>query len=288
MAEDELSPTPAAEAPQPEAAPPAERVETPAQDPPAEQGDAPLIDEPPDPEKVRADIEGLKKEREKILAEVVKARREKAEARAALAAAQQPQRDQQEAAPPPGVADKPKAEDFSDYSDYVEALADWKVNVKRAEWEAETRKRQQSSEQQQRMSELKKRLDTGFERYEDFGDVAFDETVPITSTVADLLADCEAPADVLYYLGKNRVEAAAISRMAPARAARELARIEYKLTAQQAQPSPPVVPPVRKISGAPPPIKPVGSSDSGLSKDPTKMSQREYEAWRESQGARRY
>jgi len=78
------------------------------------------------------------------------------------------------------------------------------------------------------------------------------------------------------------VEGVAISRMTPVKAARAIAQLEAKLAANPA-------PPPKKTTNAPPPIKPLGTSaTAGISKDPDKMTVKEFEAWRLSQGAKKY
>ena len=112
--------------------------------------------------------------------------------------------------------------------------------------------------------------------------MALAETVPITSMVMEALAETENPADIAYYLGNNRTECIAISKMTPMAASRAIAKLETKLAGSAPAPKP-----TKKTTSAPPPIKPVGSSNT-VGKDPEKMTQAEYEAWRESQGARRF
>jgi len=73
--------------------------------------------------------------------------------------------------------------------------------------------------------------------------------------------------------------------MSPTKAAREIAKIEYQLNNQAPAGS---KPPGKKISKAPPPIKPVSGGPSATEKDPDKMTPKEFAEWRESQGARRY
>ena len=112
-----------------------------------------------------------------------------------------------------------------------------------------------------------------------------DETVPINQVVMDVLAETESPADVAYYLGKNRSEAIQISRMNPLAAARAIARIEMNL---KHSPAPNAgVNQIRTVTNAPPPIKPVGSSNT-VQRDLEKMSQREFEAEMEKRTGRRF
>jgi hypothetical protein len=102
--------------------------------------------------------------------------------------------------------------------------------------------------------------------------------------IVDILSECDHPADVAYYLAKNRIEGVAISRMTPLKAAREIAKLELKIANN---PTPPTPTP-KKTTSAPPPINPIAGGTGGIDKDPNKMTQKEYEQWRISRGARRF
>lgn len=273
-----------------EAPPQAQNEETQAQQP-AEQETAPdgLVDEPPDPEKLKSEIEGLKRAKEEALAEAIKYRKMKAEAKAELY--RQPRQEQAENRDPipTEAGPEPTEADFDDYSKYIKALTDHRVKVAEINWEKRQSVRAQQQQQQERSESLKARLQEGFEKYPDFEEVAFDPTaVHITPMVVDLLSDCEHPADLAYYLAKNRVEGVAISRMTPTQAARALAKIEAKLESPAPAPQPQQQQQVKRLSGAPAPIKPIGGSATGITKDPNKMTNAEFAAWRASQGARRF
>jgi hypothetical protein len=114
--------------------------------------------------------------------------------------------------------------------------------------------------------------------------VALAETVPITPMIMERLSETENPADIAYYLGKNQQKAIAIGRMTPVAAARAIAQIEIELTGS----TPPPATPIKKTTSAPPPIVPVGSSNTAGGKDPENMTQKEFEAYRTAQGAKRY
>ncbi len=75
--------------------------------------------------------------------------------------------------------------------------------------------------------------------------------------------------DILYRLGMNPREAQRISRLDPLAAAHELGRVEGMLS----------MPPPRKITGAPPPVRPVSGSEVPV-KDPRTMTYEEYRRWR--------
>jgi hypothetical protein len=276
MAENNLNNLPQEEAEAPASTPEEKTVE--------ETPEEKRIDESPDPAALQAEIEALEQRRKKAEEDAIYWRKQKVEARADFFKGRDEQPPQQ-TAPPPGVGQEPRASDFEDYDKYVGALTDYRVKVARAEWERDQNRREQERNAQERHQSLQAKLQEGFQKYADFEEVAFDRSAThITPMIVDILADCDHPADLAYYLAKNRVEGVAISRMTPTRAAREIAKIEAKLSSQPATP-----PPQRKTTSAPPPIKPIGaSSTAGVQKDPDKMSMAEYEQWRLSQGARRF
>lgn len=246
---------------------------------------SPRIDEAPDPAAVKAEIEALEQRRKKAEEDAIYWRKQKAEARADYfkgrdEPAPQPQ-------PPPAIGLEPKPADFADYDQYVAAIADHRVKVARAEWERDQTRREQEKQAQERAQSLQAKLQEGYTKYNDFEEVVFDRTaIHITPMVVDILAECDHPSDVAYYLAKNRVEGVAISRMTPIKAARAIAQIEAKLTGA---PPPPQSTPQKKITSAPPPIKPLGTSaNAGVDKDPDRMTVKEFEQWRLKHGARRF
>ena len=245
----------------------------------------PSVDEPPDPESLKAEIEELRQKRDKAEQDAIHWRKQKAESRADFF------RDRERGAPPPatptgppaGLGAAPQSEDFDDYNQYVEAVTDYKVKAARLEWERDQRDQATKGVQAERQASLKEKLQKGFEKYEDFEEVALDRSaIHITPLIADILADCEHPEDVAYYLAKNRVEGVKISRMTPIKAVRAIANLERDLATQT-----PTVKPKTTVPGAPKPIKPVGSGEK-VSKRLEDMSQREYNDEMERRGARRF
>jgi hypothetical protein len=183
------------------------------------------------------------------------------------------------------IGPAPKKEDFDDYDSYVAAIADYRAEIKKAEWLRDETTKNQQAEYQKKIENLYTKLEVGYTKYADFEEVAKDITVPITPLIRDILAESEHPEDVAYYLGKNRAEAIKLSRMTPFAAAREIARIEAEVAKAPPSPNQPNQP--KKISDATPPIKPLGSSDT-VTKDPNKMTQKEYETWAKERGMRHF
>jgi hypothetical protein len=87
----------------------------------------------------------------------------------------------------------------------------------------------------------------------------------------------EKPHELLYYLGKNPEIASDLADLTPAKLATRLDRIEREM-ADTSKP---------KTSSAPKPIEPVKPAGTPM-KDPSKMTDREFAAWRRAQIAQRH
>jgi len=88
--------------------------------------------------------------------------------------------------------------------------------------------------------------------------------------------DSEAPVAILHYLGQNPDEAAEFVGLTPAQIGRRIARLEDKLNAA----------PKQQTSNAPKPLKPV-QPNGAVDKDPSRMTDTEFAAWRKAQIAKR-
>jgi hypothetical protein len=180
---------------------------------------------------------------------------------------QQPQRQEAKA------EGKPKLEDFEKVEDYVEAVADWKLQAH------QQKQAQQAEEQRARQthSEVQTKAQAVFEMAEQ--DPEFDmaefESLPISDPMAYAIMDSDIAPKVMVHLQKNPDEVDRIAKLSPARQAAEIGKLEAKLS---------VVEKV-KPSSAPAPIKPVGSRGGATSGNPAEMTQAQYEAWRAKQGA---
>jgi len=95
-------------------------------------------------------------------------------------------------------------------------------------------------------------------KYDDFDQVAYNPQLRITDVMADTIRESDMGPELAYYLGSNPKEADRISRMSPFLQAKEIGRIEAKLTD---------APPVKKTTSAPAPISPVSArknSNTGI------------------------
>lgn len=183
------------------------------------------------------------------------------------------------------AASEPKDKDFADYSEYIAAKAVWlhsrgqsdrEAGEVSAEVEAARRQAQQLEERERQLAiqsyaEAREEART---RYADFDAVVGQEDLfPRNSHLPDLVLHSESPADVAYEIAKDRNLHDTLLKASPVEAARIIGRLEARVSA----------PPPRSKSSAPDPITPVsGPASAGKSTD--KMTQAEFNAWREAGG----
>ena len=140
-------------------------------------------------------------------------------------------------------------EQFASNEDYVEALAEQRAEQKLAE-------RDQRRQQAEILETYHDKEEEVRAKYEDFEQVAYNPKLPITDAMAQTIQSSDVGPDMAYYLGSNPKEADRISRLAPLQQAKELGKIEAKLSDN---------PPVKKTSNAPAPIAPITARSSGSS-----------------------
>jgi hypothetical protein len=168
-----------------------------------------------------------------------------------------------------GRPDKPKLENFDSYDkwqdaqdEYLEKLAEWKVD-QREQVRNEQARQQQAQQQQAAIAKTwTERLEATRARIPDFDDVVqgaiADHNVQISRAMSEAITESEQGPDVVYYLAKHPDEARRISALSPLAAAREIGKIELKVTPEAEPDKTAEV----KVSKAPPPVKPVGSKAS--------------------------
>ncbi len=187
---------------------------------------------------------------------------------------------------------KPTPDKFTDYNEYVEALADYKAGekvettLKARDTEAEARAKAEAFAKSwtERVSEAKT-------KHADYEQVVSTSDVEVKDHVKDALNDSDVGPQLIYHLAKNPEVAEALNKMTPLGAAREIGRIEAKLAtapeAEAAETSEPAEepPPVRKTSAAPPPAKPLTAARA-TAPNLEKASMDDYVKARKTQGAR--
>lgn len=189
---------------------------------------------------------------------------------------------------------KPVYEEYTNDQDYLEALTDYKVELKLREQDAIREKQKQAVDAQSMQSWTSETIAEGITLFDDFHDIVTDPIVPITDQILKAVRNSNVKdsthAEVLYYLGKNIRETAKISRLTPEAIGREIEGIAQKIAGDKAKvESPePQKPKPKQVTSAPPPVAPVKSAVGvQVTKDPAKMTNEEYRSWRASQPKRR-
>jgi hypothetical protein len=174
----------------------------------------------------------------------------------------------------------PKPEQFKSYEEFLEARAEWKAEQKvsavLSEMHESTRRQSAEAEQSRLAQTWEERVGKASEVYDDFEEVALSPDLPISEAMMAALVRTEKGPDVAYYLGKHREVAAQLSTLDPFSAAIRIGEIAATLS----QPAP------KKTTNAPEPINPVGGRASPT-KDPARMTDAEFAAWRREQIKRR-
>jgi hypothetical protein len=141
----------------------------------------------------------------------------------------------------------PETGQFESPEAYAEALA-----VHKAEELIAARDRHKR--ESEALYEYQEREEAAREKYNDFEQVAYNPNLRVTTVMAEAIRDSDVGADVAYWLGSNPKEAERISRLSDIAQAREIGKIENKLS---------IDPVVKKTTSAPSPISPVTSRSSG-------------------------
>lgn len=176
---------------------------------------------------------------------------------------------------------KPQEENYSSYGEYLEALADWKADQKLSSWQQEQSKKASEQREQQEKQTLQQRtadiLKKGNDKYDDFEDVLQSFDVELSQPAFMAITESDVAEDVAYYLATHEAEAKRIAALSPYAQAKEIGKLEVKLTKQ----------PAKQISQAPDPIKPVTSGKAANDTLSDSMSMDDWMAARNKQLGRR-
>jgi hypothetical protein len=179
---------------------------------------------------------------------------------------------------------EPKRKEGQSDDDYLREVIDWRADKRAdAKLEADRKAREAKQPQAARGQDEVTRLWS--EREKTFQATTKDYTEVVTPFLDSeefegmhqmarlaIVESDKGPA-ILHYLATHSDDAERIANLSPTRQVQELGKLEEKLAK------------VVKPSNAPAPATPIGQGKSG-SKDPSKMTDTEYRAFRKSQGAR--
>lgn len=169
--------------------------------------------------------------------------------------------------------------DEAKYQNYLFTTAEQRA-VRAAEQRLQEQAR--NANEARRTQSFKSRESTFAKTQADYYEVAHNESVPISSAMAEAIAESEEGPALAYHLGKNPDIAEQIASLSPLAAARELGRIEARLLTEREKVRAPVV------SKAPSPVPKIEGVDPAItvrpdSADSDKMSDAEWMRKREKQ-----
>ena len=173
--------------------------------------------------------------------------------------------------PAPQHDGKPTMAQFANVEDYVEAVADWKLQER-----DRASQQQQIQQQQQTVLGKTEKIYAEAEKIQGFDREAFD-ALPLTTPIAQAIIESDMSAKLMAHLTENPSEVARISTLSYARQAAEIGKLEVKLATAP------------KVSKAPEPITPISGRSGNATKtifDPD-LSQSEFEKLRRAQIAKR-
>ncbi len=185
---------------------------------------------------------------------------------------------------PAAKAAEPDPSSFDSYDDYLDALAGWEDGQEQQEApdEQETDagkeqgKKQDKTEVDQDFVDALDDVNEAFadtrKQHSDFDEVIGQPDLMISRDMVLAMAEADDPGAIAYHLGKNKAEAERISKLSPVAQAREIGKLEVKLSAEPKAPS-------KKTTAAPAPIDPVKGGD-GTKKSVSDMDFNEYEQYR--------
>jgi len=201
--------------------------------------------------------------------------------------------------PPPEPPKKPEPANFETYEAYTEALAEFKAGeiVERELGKREVRAQEQTEAQRRAQTWHERSLEAA-KTIPDLEAVLAASEVNVADHVTAQLLDSELGPQIAYHLDKNPEIAERWNGMSEAQVAKEIGKLELQLApaapAAEAEADernvtrdstpPPAPVQNRRVSSAPPPMKPVGQGRS-TTVDMAKMNMEDYVKLRREQKA---
>lgn len=177
-------------------------------------------------------------------------------------------------------AGEPTIDKYDNFDQYVAARSRWEakqiVETTLAEREKHQAAERETAARQTTVEQWNQRVSKATAEMPDFEEVLASSEVPMTDAMQHAIMESERGPQLAYFLANNPDEATKIARMTPSGAFRTLGMIEERLSK----------PTERKPTAAPAPLTPIGTT-AKVTKDPSSMSQEEFEKWRKSFIAKR-
>jgi chromosome segregation ATPase len=173
---------------------------------------------------------------------------------------------------------KPTPDNFETHEEYIDALTDWKIESKEKLKEQKAKESEAKSEYQKQIESYQSKVLEVKKTHDDFDDVMEDvDDIKVSATVHQIILDSDFGPSLAYELAKNKSEFERINKLNPLAAAKEIGKIEARLTSKSESKK------EIKVTKAPQPLKAVGSGSKGtIQKSPDDMSYEEFKEWRKT------
>jgi hypothetical protein len=184
-----------------------------------------------------------------------------------------------QAKPQVDMSSKPTPDKFETHEEYIDALTDWKIESKEKLKEQKAKESEAKSEYQKQIESYQSKVLEVKKTHDDFDDVMEDvDDIKVSAAVHQIILDSDFGPNLAYELAKNKSEFERINKLSPLAAAKEIGKIEARLSNQSESKK------EIKVTKAPQPLKAVGAGSKGsIQKSPDDMSFDEYKAWRKTQ-----
>lgn len=199
---------------------------------------------------------------------------------ALLAMLQERQAPKAEPTPAPAPIKEPDLADYEyDEAKFKVALGNFYEAKARAAAEAVIAERENAAREKAKAQTFKQKEAEFKAKAPDYESVAY--YAPISNEVAELVRESDIGPELAYYLGKNPELAQTISQLPEKAAAREIGKIEAKLSFQKEAARPAAAKPA--VSQAPPPPPKIEAVEPEVTRDPDQMPINEWLKWRNKQ-----
>jgi hypothetical protein len=160
-----------------------------------------------------------------------------------------------------------------DEAKYQAAFIEYAKSVAASEAREAIKAERAKEQEHTRATTFKTREADFISKTADYQEKVYDPTLPITPAMVELIAESPEGPQLAYYLANNRDIAAQIANLPPMLAAREMGRIEARISAPAPKP-----PPVSKAPPPPPKVD-VADSDADPSPDDPESDKLSNEQW---------
>ena len=209
-----------------------------------------------------------------------------AEGRIKTAPAEEAKPQQVEQVNLPGLPPKPVFNETynGDYDAYVEDLAAWRFQKERVTADLKDSQRREEDTARQAFNGHLERVEKTRAAVADFDEVLDATPIRVRNDLAKEIVLSDQSAEIMYYLAKNPGEAERLNALPANQQIREIGRLEERLTRKET--TTPAIEP-KRVSQAPAPVTPVGTSREAAAKSPDDMSMEEWAKYEQARVQKR-